>query len=211
MKNPSQVLPVGSNSVKLVVTTPSGCTADVTKSVTVHALPTLSNLKVESAKNADGSMSLTADVTPANVGYTILWGDGGREIDQASGGIIAAGYTYLSDGNFTVQVKLNNNNCNFTQTGKASVTRTGIISVNTNTIQAYPNPSNGSFNLDLSNVEGTNPIVKIYAANGAEINASVLLSENMANIDMTGEAAGVYVVKVISDAGVYTTRVTLSK
>ena len=211
VKNPSQVLPVGTNSVTLVVTTPSGCTSDVTKSVTVHALPTLSNLVIASAKDGEGGMDLTADVTPASVGYTILWGDGGREISQASGGAVAANYTYLSDGNYTVQVKLNNNNCNFTETGKASVTRTGVIAVNTSAINAYPNPSNGTFNLDLSNVEGTNPVVRIYAANGAEINASVLLTGNAATIDMSGEAAGVYLVKVMSDSGVYTTRVTLSK
>ena len=211
LKNPSQVLPVGTNSVTLVVTTPSGCTSDVTKSVTVHALPTLTNLVITSAKDGEGGMDLTADVTPASVGYTILWGDGGREISQASGGAVAANYTYLSDGNYTVQVKLNNNNCNFTETGKASVTRTGVIAVNTSAINAYPNPSNGTFNLDLSNVEGTNPVVRIYAANGAEINASVLLTGNAATIDMSGEAAGVYLVKVMSDSGVYTTRVTLSK
>lgn len=211
LKNPMIVLPVGANTVKLVVTTPSGCTADVTKTVTVHPLPTIANLDIQSAKNADGSMTLTADVTPANVGYTILWGDGGREIDQASGGTIAATYTYLSDGNFTVQLKLNNNNCNFTQTGKASVTRTGIIDLNTSAINAYPNPSNGVFNLDLSQVNDENAQVRIFAASGAEINASVIVSNHVANIDMTGEAAGVYVVKVNTASGVYTTRITLSK
>gem|GEM_PF-1495993 len=208
--NPKIVLPVGTNTVKLVVSTPSGCTSNTTKTVIVIVIPIISNLKIESAKNADGSMQLTADVAPATVGYTILWGDGGREIDKASGGIIAASYTYLADGNFNVEVKLNNNSCNFIATGKASVTRTGLITVNENSIKAYPNPSNGTFNLDLSEVNGINTIVRVYSANGAELNASVILNGNTASVDMHNAAAGVYLVKVTSDAGVYTTRVTLN-
>lgn len=209
-KNPSQTLAVGTHNVSLTVSTPSGCTASITKTVTVTENPKSSSYVVETATKGDGSMQVIATVTPANAAYTILWGDGGKSTGAASNGNIAETYRYISDGLYNVQLRLTNSGCQTTEIEQASVKRTGLVDMVAGELKVYPNPSNGIFQIDLAEITLVNSI-HIYAANGQEILVNPEMMTNGARIDMSGVAGGVYLIRVNTDNGVYTARVTISK
>ncbi|MHB1277498.1 MAG: PKD domain-containing protein, partial [Bacteroidia bacterium] len=109
--NPSATLPLGSTDVTLTVTTPSGCASTVTKTVNVNPLPMASSVVVASGEKGDGTFTVNATVTPADANYVIFWGDGGRASGTASAGTINEIYTYLADGKFNVEVRLEKNGC----------------------------------------------------------------------------------------------------
>lgn len=210
LKNPSIALPVGTHTVELTITTPGACMASLSKPVNVFAIPTFTSFEVESGLNGLGLMSLQADVTPANVAYTILWGDGGRNSGNASSGSIRETYTYLSDGIFLIRVDLDNNGCLATDKGEARVTRTGLNTVSNRELNVYPNPASGIFNLDLKEIGTENIEVTVFAADGRIITVSAEINSGIAQIDLSGAPAGVYLIKLSSEQGVYTGRVTLT-
>ncbi|MDX5319667.1 MAG: PKD domain-containing protein [Bacteroidota bacterium] len=209
--NPTAMLPVGNTDVTLTVTTPSGCESTITKTITVHANPTVNSIIVESGYQGDGTFTFTASVTPANAKYTIFWGDGGRSSGNASNGNIAEQYTYMIDGKYNVMARLENANCAITADGSAEVLRTGLINVVNGQLNVYPNPSNGIFNLDLSGLNTDNLQIEVYAANGQLIGAETLIQGAGAQVDLSNAAAGVYLVKVRTAEGVHTARITLNK
>ncbi len=210
--NPTVSLPVGATDVTLVVTTPSGCESTMTRTVNVKANPTVSNTIVTSGVKGDGTYLVTADVTPANANYVVFWGDGGRSVATAVGGSIAETYTYLTDGKYTVCINLESNGCLLKSCDQsANVTRTGLMNISNGSLNVYPNPSNGVFNLDLSDLNTENIQVEVYSANGQLINGNVNIAGNAAQLDLSTAAAGVYLVKVHTESGVYTARITLNK
>jgi len=209
--NPSVMLPVGSTDITLVVSTPSGCESTTTKTVTVNANPTISNVVITSGVKGDGTYVFTADVTPADAKYTLFWGDGGRASDNAASGSITETYTYLTDGMFDVSVRLENSNCSIEENGSANVTRTGLLNIANGSLIVYPNPSNGVFNIDLSSLNTENIQIDVYAANGQLINGNVNIAGNAAQLDLSTAAAGVYLVKVRTESGIHTARITLNK
>ena len=209
--NPSITLPVGNTDITLVVSTPSGCESTVTKSVTVNASPTVSNVVITSGIKGDGTYVFTADVTPADAKYVLFWGDGGRATGNASNGEITETYTYLTDGLFDVNVLLENDNCSVEADGNANVTRTGLLNIANGNLVVYPNPSNGVFNIDLSGLNTQNIQIEVYAANGQLIKDNVNIIGDAAQLDLSSAAAGVYLVKVRTESGVHTARITLNK
>ena len=210
-RNPMVTLPVGQHTVMLTVSTPSGCTASSTKTVTVHANPVVTGMQLESGQQGDGSMNLVAMVSPATAEYTVLWGDGGREEGNASGGSIIHSYRYLADGKYYVELKLNNAGCTTSETKSTDVHRTGLINLNTGQLKAYPNPSNGKFNIDLSSLNEGPVTITIHAANGQVVSGNTVINGNSVQLDLSTEAAGLYLVTVVTESGVYNARVTLSK
>jgi hypothetical protein len=141
----------------------------------------------------------------------IFWGDGGKTQGTTGSGTTNEIYTYLFDGNHTVDIRLENNGCMKTVTTKAEVTRTGLLNVAAGNINVYPNPGNGIFNLDLSGLNTTDIRIDVYAANGQLIDGNVELNGNAAQLDLSTAAAGVYLVRVSTESGIHTARITLNK
>lgn len=211
LANPSLLLPVGTHNVVLTVTTPASCTEVFSKTVNVHAVPTFTSLVVESGENGDGLMSLVASVTPANVNYTILWGDGGRVSGSAASGSIIETYTYLSDGIFPIKVNLDNNGCLATDSDKATVQRTGLGNSINQALKVYPNPGSGLFHLDLSELGTDNFRVSVYTVDGRSIQHEFMVNGNVGQLDLSEASEGIYLITVTTESGVYTTRVTLNR
>ncbi|HCS19876.1 MAG TPA: hypothetical protein DIW47_04835 [Bacteroidetes bacterium] len=209
--NPVVTLPVGAHNVMLTVTTPNGCATSVSKTVTVYPKPVATTLSVESGEKGDGTFVLIASVTPLDANYAIFWGDGGRSFGSATNGQITEIYPYGTDGNYEVELRLDKNGCNTTSKGSASVTRTGLLNVSGGSLNVYPNPGNGIFNLDLSALNTLDMQIEIYAADGQLIHANVEVSGESARLDLGSAVAGVYFVRVHTATGIHSARITLNK
>lgn len=210
-KNPVVMLPVGANSVTLTVSTPNGCSATMTKTVNVIAMPTLSNLSVESGTQGNGTMILTGDIGPLNTNYMIFWGDGIKTPGTVQSSTLTEIHTYTIDGNHTIEVRLDNKGCLNMGTVTAEVFRTSVVNFSEGTLNVYPNPGNGLFNLDLSGLNTTDIRIDVYAANGQLIDGHVELNGNAAQLDLSSAVAGVYLVRVSTATGIHTARITLNK
>jgi hypothetical protein len=68
-----------------------------------------------------------------------------------------------------------------------------------NTIDIYPNPSDGIINIDIENIN--NATIEIYDVNGTLI-FSKALNSNFEKIDISGFSGGLYLVKVKQDSTV---------
>jgi hypothetical protein len=79
---------------------------------------------------------------------------------------------------------------------------TGINEIKKNeTVSIFPNPSNGSFNLSLSNVNNKCG-VEIYNMVGEKIYTEILPQTQSANIiNLTGEPNGIYFYRVLKETG----------
>jgi PKD repeat protein len=78
------------------------------------------------------------------------------------------------------------------------------------TVSVYPNPSNGIVNVDLQGLVAKNASIEVYNAMG-----QLILSNNYSEsnskfeINLNGNASGVYTIKLIADGQVITKRVVL--
>ncbi|TNE82186.1 MAG: PKD domain-containing protein [Bacteroidetes bacterium] len=208
--NPTQSLATGTHAVTLTVESPSGCKSTLTKNVEVFAKPVISNLVFTTLNIGDGNMGLTADITPANIPYTILWGDGNKTFGTVNGPV-AEQHQYTLDGVWTADIRLNNNGCLTQTTVDANVKRTGMEHVNTTALTAYPNPARDAFKVDLSKVEGSVKQIEVLNANGQVMNVNIEMLETSADVNMNQVAAGLYLVRVQTENGIYTTRVNITR
>ncbi|HET6225085.1 MAG TPA: T9SS type A sorting domain-containing protein [Bacteroidia bacterium] len=64
----------------------------------------------------------------------------------------------------------------------------------------YPNPSNGIFNLDLKNIQGSIKQIFVYDAQGRKIQASRSIGQLNQSLELH-QAAGIYYIQVITEKG----------
>ena len=84
-----------------------------------------------------------------------------------------------------------------------TITTVGIEDYELNNVVVYPNPTNGKVQVQCTdNIEG----VEVYDAYGKMLHTAIVNS-NVADLDMSGYAAGTYFVRVMTDRGVVTKRV----
>lgn len=77
-------------------------------------------------------------------------------------------------------------------------------------VTVYPNPSNGIVNIDLQGVLANNATIEVYNAMGQlVIVKNFTEASGKFEIDLTGNASGVYTIKLIADGEVITKRVVL--
>jgi hypothetical protein len=118
----------------------------------------------------------------------------------------ATSQTYITaaNGNYTVTVTANG--CSATSTG-TNVTTSGMSEALAGmSVQVYPNPANGSFNVKLEGYQKDAAVV-LYNLAGQQIIADKVAADgNAKNINIKGLAAGTYLLKVTSDKGVQVSR-----
>lgn len=209
-QNPSNQFAAGTHSVKLIATTPSGCKDEITKTVTVHKMPT-GSISIASSQVGDGYFTFTATGVANGTSYTWLFGDGGRESGVSTGSDIVSVYRYAADGLYEAKLRLSNANCDLNLSGNASVARTGVANINSNSISVYPNPSAGKFNIDLSDLTVSGNL-KVMAADGRVIRTIDLESAiSNLSLDLSGEAAGVYHLMLETSEGIASAKIILTK
>jgi hypothetical protein len=81
------------------------------------------------------------------------------------------------------------------------VQATGIqAALSNNAIRVYPNPNNGIFTLE-SSFPMDRSVVSIYNMLGEQVEAEKVLSDAKSELDLSGQAAGVYYYRVFSNNG----------
>jgi hypothetical protein len=78
------------------------------------------------------------------------------------------------------------------------------------TVSVYPNPSNGIVNVDLQGLVAQNASIEVYNAMGQLVLVNNYTESNSKfEINLSGNATGVYTIKLIADGQVITKRVVL--
>ena len=85
-----------------------------------------------------------------------------------------------------------------------TLTTVGINDYELNNVVVYPNPTNGT--VQIQNTESMIQNVEVYDAYGKLLNV-LTVNDNSAVIDLSGYAAGTYFVKIMMENGVVTKRV----
>jgi PKD repeat protein len=207
---------VGTQSftVTLKAKVAGGCADSSIKTIDINPLPTTCDFDM----TRDYSTGLTAyKFTPkggatSGIDYTWLFGDGGlmNTSGNTSGG--ATSYTYSNAGKYCatmVAKNLSGCECSRTICNILTLDINSAAGMN-NLISIYPNPTNGVFNVKLDANVSDNMTVNIYNAIGSLVK-TVTVDTNNTNIDLSGFANGVYMVKVIADDQIATKQIILNK
>jgi len=73
-----------------------------------------------------------------------------------------------------------------------------------NSINVYPNPSNGLFNFNLSESKYNNPVsLKVLALNGVTILDTEIKNETTQSIDLSSQPTGVYILRITDGSNIW--------
>ncbi|HTB05621.1 MAG TPA: T9SS type A sorting domain-containing protein, partial [Bacteroidia bacterium] len=100
----------------------------------------------------------------------------------------------------------------FDSAGSAVVNHIASLSVPTainsvaadNSVNVYPNPSNGNFSVELGikNYElGTKDKIEIYNVLGVQVLPTFVIPNSQFVIDLTGHPAGIYIYRILTEEG----------
>ncbi len=187
----------GTKTIVLVTTSSTGCTSTVTKTVEVNPLP-VADIIIASQLSFDGGFSFTTNAVGTK--YRWLFGDGGSDSAKS------VTYKYPVDGLYTVRLVVETDKgCIGTNTDKVSVNRLGVSenSLNNN-VKMYPNPGSGAFAIEFDGIN-TEDIKSVTVLNNlgqkvADMDLGTI-NNNMMNINITGQAAGIYFIQVETSNG----------
>jgi hypothetical protein len=73
----------------------------------------------------------------------------------------------------------------------------------------YPNPTSGKFTIETASLEAGALTIEVYAADGRIVRSEMKTAaagSSVQQIDLGNEAAGIYLVKIVNNENVYTTR-----
>jgi len=170
-----------------VLTSAAGCDSTISLILTVD--------NVDLGVTQTGLNVLTSDQT----GASYQW------IDCATSSPIAnetnQTFTATQDGSYAVIVTLGA--CD-EQSACTDLLFADMNELATDLISVYPNPSNGIFLVDLSNVDATN--IHVFNTFGEEVYASKC-SGNSVSVNLKDNALGVYIVQVETNKGTVTQRI----
>ncbi len=159
------------------------------------------------ANGADVSFDGTAS---AGQIYTWNFGDGN------TGSGVTTTHTYATAGTWTACLTVEDTLCgDIDSICKTVVTTIGIDeSLLNQTLNVYPNPSNGKFRVEFS-VEGLkNVSLRVSSLLGQEIytsNPGNVSGSYRADLDLSNQATGVYIIQIITDDSVVSRRITIRK
>lgn len=148
---------------------------------------------------------------PANDNWSI-----GDSIIQPDTANVAIGFSVNNKGYFGYGTKWSGPSCQTTQ-GHSRLyeydipTSTKSLENNQNDFKLYPNPSNGNFTMDLSNLKTNNVSISIYDVSGREIyKKHNNIDDNKININLTNVTTGLYYVSIITNSQVITKKIVIN-
>lgn len=187
----------GTKTVMLTTTSATGCTSSVTKTVEVNPLP-VADIIIASQLSFDGAFSFTTNGVGTR--YRWLFGDGGSDSAKS------VTYKYPVDGTYSVRLVIESDKgCIGTNSEKLYVNRLSVNeSALNNSVKMYPNPGNGVFAIEFDGIN-TEEIKSVTILNNlgqivAEMDLNTI-NNNLMNINITGQAAGIYFVQVETNTG----------
>ncbi len=148
----------------------------------------------------------------ASSGHVYSWDFG----DNNTGSGMMTSHTYATAGTYNVCLYVTDTVCNTTDTLCQDVTATiGIEeSLMNQTLTIYPNPNNGTFRVEFQ-VEGLQDVeLRVVSLLGQvmfESKPGNISGSYREEIDLSDEAAGVYVLQLVTENGTISRRVTVRK
>ena len=122
-------------------------------------------------------------------------------------------HTYTTNGTYTVTLHSFNGVCNDSITQIISITTVGITDFSAQTLMSlYPNPTNGSFTLELNLVQNDKAEAKVMNAMGQIVvdeNHNFASGKNVLPVDISTIAKGVYFVQLKTSSTIITKRIVL--
>jgi hypothetical protein len=174
----------------LQVTDKNGCT--ITASVNINEPAQLSlNAFTYNTTDSVCQNNVYAVASGGTTPYTYLWNPGGSTNDTAKN---------VCDGNYCCVIT-DKNGC--TTSACINLT-TGVEPINNNAVlEIYPNPSNGRFQLVISNYQlGMNNTIEVYNVLGEKIySANYSLPTTYYSLDLSNQPNGIYLYRVLSTNG----------
>ncbi|HSY75393.1 MAG TPA: T9SS type A sorting domain-containing protein, partial [Bacteroidia bacterium] len=119
----------------------------------------------------------------------------------AKGGVVNTGGIESSGGSITSMDSGRIGNGGNRIAACSVITAANNISITNNSISVYPNPSNGIFQLEISNEQlGIKNTVEVYNVLGEQVyNEPVQRAQDDYKIDLSFQGTGVYFYRVLSD------------
>lgn len=168
---------------------PDTCTA--TQSIEVLAAPAITLSSTDELFGSDGTATAVASGTGA---FTYDWNNDGvgdfDDLDSIGG---------LTTGTYTLTV-MDTNGCVVTDSVVVG-SQLGIENINEIKFSIYPNPTKGLFQLNLDLNDANNNLTYEVLNSIGQIVASDKISSSTVNINIKGNDAGVYFVRIISENG----------
>ncbi len=152
----------------------------------------------------------TVTFTDASTGNPVAWswdfGDGNTSTDQNPV------HTFTTGGTQNVTLTVTNE-CGVSSTANETIIITGVESYNNvNALIVFPNPSEGQFNLDLTNLKADDMQVAVIDQLGKVVFSENLNIEQQNNysINLKDSSKGIYFLKLSSSKGVITKKLILN-
>lgn len=173
-----------------------GCSDTISETVAEPTALVLSGTVVNETLGNDGSIDLT--VSGATPSYTFSW-DNGAGTDEDPSGL-------LGNTTYTVTVT-DTNGCSDTMSFFVS-SSVGISTIeNSLIVNAYPNPNNGHFVVELDEaLEGT---IEVFSLTGQLVNSQELNNQKMIDFDLSHLESGIYTLNVMTATGKTTLRMII--
>ena len=169
------------NSATHTLTNIAGCDSVITLNLTITTI--------------DISVILDADSIFANhVGANYQWLDCDDNFTQISG---ATNQTFVTANNGNYAVEIAQNGCIDTS-DCVQIDGVGIESFESMTVQVFPNPSNGTFNIILSNIDS--PVQLIVSDLSGRTIIKQEMTDNQFQIDLNAFEDGLYLLNVKSES-----------
>jgi PKD repeat protein len=183
------------------------CESVLSKAMTVYELPKCDFTLTDDWTPGDGWR--TVKVSANNTSYPFYrfkFSDGGSM--TSSSGV----YQFPFEGDFTVTMIARNQvdcECQSSQ-AKAIRNSLGTTNIGGGEVRLYPNPSTGVVNIAIS---GSSQIsnVEVFSLLGEKLEVSTKLTNNIGTVDMGNVSDGIYLVKVTTNTGTVTRRITIHK
>ena len=124
----------------------------------------------------------------------------------SSGNNAATSYIYTDNslgetGTYYYRIKETDTNGSYSYSTIQVVTITTVFSI-------YPNPTSDHVSIICTENSGTDSyIIVLYDALGQELRQILFLSSNQLTVDLSGYSSGVYMLKIVSDAGIFVEKV----
>ena len=201
----------GTTAIRYTITNAQGCSATVSKSITVYALPAVPNISFASGTSgtvvgAGGyckNKTFTLVGNPANG----VWSNGGVISVSPSG--TNSTTTVVNTGAVTGAASVtytftNANGCSNSRTINTNIVNCGSKGIATktelsNSYSIYPNPARGVIYIQSKMLVGSGKIV-VTDLYGKQLKQQTLSMGRNA-VDVSNFAKGIYVVNIITDAG----------
>jgi hypothetical protein len=169
----------------------TGCYSMDSVTVTVNPNPTVVLSSTDELFGSDGTATVVAS---GNGAFTYDWNNDGigdfDDLDSIGG---------LTSGTYTVTV-MDVNGCMISDS-VAVGSQLGIKNINEIEFSIYPNPSTGVFQINLDVNDVNNNLTYEVLNSIGQVVASDKISSSIVNINIKGNDAGVYFVRIISKNG----------